>query len=273
VTRAELVAQVIADSPHLRVTDALTLADLLALTRGTVLAVRVPGFHDVAACAAAATCLLEHPARAGYQNAPQIGRIGMAYFEGQTNEGRARYHAEAERTTALLREAYAPQADPIDALMDAVNTAWPAGARLEALEGLPMFAGLVRTLEAGTQLRPHQDVLEWDAPERCAAACEFVSQLAANIYLRTGPAGGVLELWDFGLERADYERQRLPGRPALDRQKLPPPALRIAPRTGDLIIFSSHRLHAVTPVIGNPRVTASCFIGVRGVAAPLTLWS
>jgi hypothetical protein len=255
------------------VSGALALADLLALTRGTVLAVRVPDFHDAEACATAAARLLAHPARAGYQNAPQIGRIGMAYFEGRTDEGRNRYHAEAQRTAALLHEAYVPHADPIESLMRKVGETWPGGARLEAVEGQPMFAGLVRTLEAGTQLRPHQDLLEWDAPDGYAAAGRFVSQLAANVYLQTGLEGGVLELWDFGLEREDYERQCIPGRPALDRDKLPPPVVRIAPCTGDLIIFSSHRLHAVTPVVGDPRVTASCFIGMRGISQPMTFWS
>jgi hypothetical protein len=262
------------DSPLLRtVHGSLSLADLLALTRGTVLAVRVPGFHDAGACLSATGTLLAHPARAGYQNAPQIGRIGMSYFEGRTDEGRSRYHAEAERTAMLLHDAYVPHTDPIDSLMRAVGDAWPAGARLESIDGLPMFAGLVRTLEAGTELRPHQDLLEWDAPDGYAAAREFVTQLAANVYLQTGEEGGVLELWNFGLERDEYQRQCIPGRPALDPKKLPPPALRITPLTGDLIIFSSHRLHAVTKVIGNARVTSSCFIGVRGLGAPMTFWS
>lgn len=261
-------------SPLVRETPGgLAPADLLALVRGAVLALRVPRFYDLQACAAATSKLLSHPARAGYRNAPQIGRIGMSYFEGQSAEGRARYHAEAEHTAALLRDAYAPHADPVAMLMDAVGAAWPAGARLENVEGLPMFAGLVRTLEAGTQLRPHQDLLEWDAPEGCPAAREFVVQLAANIYLQTGAEGGLLELWDYGLDRDEYQRQCLPGRPALDRQKVPPPAASIAPRAGELIIFSSHRLHAVSPVVGEPRVTASCFIGVRGSAAPMSFWS
>jgi hypothetical protein len=249
------------------------LADLLALTRGTVLALRVPGFHDVSACAIAAARLLAHPARAGYENAPHIGRIGMAYFEALNAASRTRYHAQAERSAALLREAYSPHPDPIASLLRVVNAVWPAGARLEAIEGPPMFAGLVRLLEAGTQLRPHQDLLEWDAPETCSAAREFIAQLSANVYLQTGTVGGELELWDFGLERTDYKRLQLPGRPALDREKLPPPVLRIAPRTGELIMFSSTRLHAVAQVCGEPRVTSSCFIGVRGIAAPLTFWS
>jgi hypothetical protein len=249
------------------------LADLLALTRGTVLALRVPGFHDVSACAIAAARLLAHPARAGYENAPHIGRIGMAYFEALDAESRTRYHAQAERSAALLREVYSPHPDPIASLLRVVNGVWPAGARLEAIEGPPMFAGLVRLLEAGTQLRPHQDLLEWDAPETCSVAHEFVAQLSANVYLQTGAAGGVLELWNFGVERGDYQRLRQAGTHALDRAKLPLPVLRIAPQTGELIMFCSTRLHAVTPVEGDARVTSSCFIGVRGITAPLTFWS
>jgi hypothetical protein len=255
------------------VSGTLRLPDLLALARGTVLALRVRAFHDVAACGYAAPRLLAHPARASYQNAPQIGRVGMAYFEGRTNEGRHRYHALARSTAVLLHEAYAPDKDPIESLMREVEEARPGGASLESVEGLPMFAGLVRTLGAGTQLRPHQDLLEWDAPDDYPAASRFVAQLAANVYLQTGNEGGVLELWDFGLDREEYERQRIPGRPALDRERLPPPALSISPRTGDLIIFSSQRLHAVTPVIGDPRVTASCFMGVCAIAAPITFCS
>jgi hypothetical protein len=114
------------DSPLIRVSGALSLPDLLALARGTVLAVCVPGFHDKEACVDAAARLLAHPARAGYHNAPLIGRIGMSYFEGRTDEGRRRYHEEAPLTAALLREAYVPHPDPVESLMLQIGAAWPS---------------------------------------------------------------------------------------------------------------------------------------------------
>jgi len=249
------------------------LADLLALVRGSVLAVRSPGFYDPAACAAVARRMISHERRAPYQKAPLVGRIGMAYFDAETAADRARYYREATGSAQTLRETYAPHGDPIAMLCGALDELWPGGARPESIEGIPMFAGLVRLLEPGSQLRPHQDVLEWDAPGDCDAARELLAQLTANVYLRTGDAGGELELWDCGLDRKDYEERRIPGVPALDRGRLPDPVLRIVPQAGELILFNSVRLHAVTPVRDGTRVTASCFIGVRSLSAPLTYWS
>lgn len=42
---------------------------------------------------------------------------------------------------------------------------------------------------------------------------------------------------------------------------------------GDLVLFNSRRMHAVTPGSDKPRLSLSCFVGYRGVASPLTFWS
>jgi hypothetical protein len=249
------------------------LNDLLALVRGAVLAVRSPGFYDTAACAEVSGRMISHARRAAYEKAPLVGRIGMAYFEAETAADRARYYRDAAGWARALHEAYGPHGNPIDLLCSVLDELWPGGARPESIEGVPMFAGLVRLIEPGGQLRPHQDVLEWDAPRDCPAARELLAQLTANVYLRTDGAGGELELWDRGLDRHEYEDRRIPGTPALDRGRLPEPALRVVPQSGELILFNSARLHAVAPVREGTRVTASCFIGVRGLSAPLTYWS
>ena len=59
----------------------------------------------------------------------------------------------------------------------------------------------------------------------------------------------------------------------IEPDRLGPPCLIIRPEPGDLILFNSRRMHAVTPGNDQPRLSLSCFVGYRGVAEPLTYWS
>jgi predicted 2-oxoglutarate/Fe(II)-dependent dioxygenase YbiX len=51
------------------------------------------------------------------------------------------------------------------------------------------------------------------------------------------------------------------------------PALVIHPEAGELIIFSSRMLHAVTCSVQDYRIGAAAFIGCSGVDRPLSYWS
>ena len=255
------------------IVNSLAESDLLDLLRGDILALRWPTFYDEGACEILAERLRLHPARGFYENGPHIGRVGMAYFEAGTEEAKRRYYDQAARSIAMLRQACMPYANPIDLLRLVLEEAWPAGACVERVEGQSMFVGLVRIFENGHGARPHQDVLEWDAPAECAGARTLLGQLSANVYLQPSSEGGELELWDFGVKKDVYDQLRLPGAVALDRARLPDAVLRIAPTRGELILFNSTKIHAVRPTTSGTRITASSFIGVRGRSEPLSLWS
>src|SRR5690349_20740577 len=77
---------------ELIVQDRLNMDDLQALLRGDILALRWPGFYDPSACQIIAERLISHPLRGCYENGPHIGRIGMAYFEAESDEARRRYY-------------------------------------------------------------------------------------------------------------------------------------------------------------------------------------
>ena len=136
-----------------------------------------------------------------------------------------------------------------------------------------MFVGLARVFTSTAEALPHQDVLRWDAPLECTSAQSLLTQLAANIYVQPSEGGGDLELWSSSLDRDEYERLKLPGSYGLDRAKLPPSAVRVKPEAGDLILFNANKTHAVRPVTSGIRVTVSCFIGVRSLTLPLSMWS
>jgi hypothetical protein len=272
-TEQEQSLDLLGSSERERIVDGrLNMDDLAALVRGDLLALRWPDFYDPSACRIIADRLLSHPLRGCYENGPQIGRIGMAYFEIESEAARKRYYHQADASIIALRDACRPYANPIDMLRAVLDDLWPGGARRERIEAEKMFLGLVRIFETGSQARPHQDFLEWDAPVDCAAAKELMAQLTTNIYIQPATAGGELELWDFSLTRQKYEENKLPGTCVVDRAKLPPPTV-ILPRLGELIIFNANKLHAVSAIKAGSRITASCFIGVRGKSLPLGLFS
>lgn len=59
----------------------------------------------------------------------------------------------------------------------------------------------------------------------------------------------------------------------IDPALLGEPTLEICPSPGDLIIFNSKRMHAVSPGSDDLRLSLSCFVGYRGPATPLSFWS
>ncbi|WP_437277840.1 2OG-Fe(II) oxygenase [Sorangium sp. So ce375] len=254
----------------------LDTACVTAITSGAALAVRLPGFIEASQCGIIKSRLIDSPLFGRYANAPDIGRVGQAFFETiERPDLQAAYYAQAIAAIRALRMACAPWLAPFDKLRVELADAWTGGVRLETLDDQrPMFAGLVRVFEGGAEAVPHQDVLSWDAPGDQRAS-SLTAQLAANIYVCSAERGGELELWPTSYGRAEYDARRAQSARdsyGLDRSLLDGPAAVLQPEVGELILFDSTRLHAVRPSFGQ-RVTVSCFIGFRGDHEPLTIWS
>lgn len=135
-----------------------------------------------------------------------------------------------------------------------------------------MFVGLLRVLDEGAPIHPHQDVLRRDA-KTAINAYSLKTQLAANIYLNMPQEGGELQLWEHGCSDEEYKNLLTPGEYYVERSKLVAPFLTIKPEVGELVLFNPTRYHAVTPGKGTKRVSVSCFVCYRGEYCPLTLWS
>jgi 2OG-Fe(II) oxygenase superfamily len=244
------------------------------LAMGTIAAVQVAKYYPEDFSHLLAQRLLGSPLFGHYANAPDIGRVGQAYFETIDDpEKREVYYANAATWIRALRDLCAPFACPMDTLRLQLQETWPAGATLETIDNRPMFVGLARVFENGAGAHPHQDVLARDAPAGCARARTLRAQLAANVYLKPAASGGELEIWLRKPTNGEYETLRMPGSYGVDRTLIGEPDLVLTPRTGDLILFNAHNLHAVRPAGGGPRITMSTFIGYRGQHQPLTYCS
>ncbi|OCQ53256.1 hypothetical protein Ppb6_01657 [Photorhabdus australis subsp. thailandensis] len=207
-----------------------------------------------------------------YINAPDIGRIGMAFYEAENEPGKMQlYFDSAKDNIDDLRERCSPYISPIDILRCTLDEVWPAGANLENLYGKKMFVGLSRVIKPGVTFLAHHDIFAKDAPDNFRT-WSLQTQIAANIYLALPEDGGELYIWNKAISPEAFDEMRRESygiAPAL----LGNPDVVIRPSPGDLILFNSHRMHAVSPGSNGIRLSLSCFIGYRGMAEPLSFWS
>lgn len=251
----------------------ITQNDLRALIEGTASAVRVPKYYGGKAADDIAKMLLGSSLHGKYVNAPDIGRVGQAFFESQANEeARRKYETDAVKWIRELRAGLAPNLTPIDKVRLELDEVWEAGAQLATMNGRKMFVGLARTFSEGSYAEPHQDIFAWDAPD-APEASRVTKQLAVNVYLKMPEQGGGLTLWPVSFNQADYKARQIEGSYGLRKEELPAPSAEIQPQVGDLIFFNANNVHSVERIGKGTRVTWSSFIGYQGDAAPLILWS
>lgn len=247
--------------------------DLIGLFDGSVTAIRIPSYYPEETADLISRALLHSDMHGKYENAPNIGRVGQAFFESQASEVAARrYERDAVKWIRDLRAGMFPVLTPVDRMRLELDEVWPAGAHVAVMGGRKMFVGLARTFGEGSDAEPHQDVFWWDAPES-AEAHSVQSQVAMNVYLTMPASGGELTLWAVSYDRQEYNRLRIEQSYGLKRAQLPTPIVTIRPRVGELILFNATKVHAVEEIKKGTRVTWSCFVGYQGDKSPLVLWS
>lgn len=249
----------------------LSARDLLALAVGKVLVLHVRGFLAPSTSALLAERAIDH-GYAPYLNVPSVRRIGMAFYETEaTPELIETYFALAQRQIGDFRRACAPWVSPIDELRCMLDELWPHGAKLQSLGSRKMFVGLSRMVEPGTTFLAHHDIFEEDAPG-CTEATSLLAQFGANVYLQMPVSGGALMMWRREMPSAEFNARRGDDY-GLPVERLGEPDVTLLPEPGDLLIFNSRKLHAVSPGVGRSRLAVSCFVGYRGLSEPLTFWS
>ncbi|MBV1787204.1 2OG-Fe(II) oxygenase [Marinobacterium sp. D7] len=207
-----------------------------------------------------------------YANAPSIGRIGMAFYEAENQPPRiADYFESAYENIDELRKRCFPYFSPIDLLRCKLDETWLPGAQLETLYGRKMYVGLSRVIKPGVRFLAHHDIFAKDAPDSFKAR-SLQTQIAANVYLTMPSEGGAVQIWDRELTPEEFDGMRGDSY-GIDPEILGDPDLEICPEPGDLVLFNSRRMHAVTPGSDDLRLSLSCFIGYRGDASPLSFWS
>lgn len=253
------------------VADQLKIEHIHALNDRSVLAVRIKKFFPANLCERFTEMLLsDHPAVNGYAVAPDILRSGLSLYDTVGDaELREEYFSQWKTLMSEERRLLGYLLSPINKLRLELGELTSHGFRLETLDGRLLGMGSSRIFRDGAGAEPHIDCKALDVPD-CSEAKTIECQIAGNCYTQLADAGGELEILDLeptAAELADLATDTY----ALNRIKLPDPALVLSPELGELILFRSTNIHAVRPSIG-VRVAQSCFLAYRS-NSPITGWS
>ena len=261
---------------NVRTATEWTRAHFHLLLQGRTLALRVPLFADESTRRDWKRSL-DDPARfSRYENAPEvkISTLGKTLFETQNDRKRLEaYFREAEQFEERMADLFSPRPSPFAMIQRRLADLWPAGACVGTLHERAMCPGIIRKFEKANSegLPPHQDMLHKDTPEAAGASALKV-QIAANLYIQVPERGGELELWDVCLSDAEQKARATGEHDFIDRSSLPEPE-QLRPRNGELILFRSDHVHAVTGMRREDRMAASCFLGYYGDDEPIRYWA
>jgi len=251
----------------------LNTENLIKLTQRDIGAIHVKNFYPSEIVNSVVQKVVNHQSLGHYHKrlTSSVNRLHMPYIDTRwdmqlINE----YHDAALPSIYEVRSMFYPYLCPIDHIRLLLEELWPSGANLLRLRGQPCFVGAFRVFQPTTsEFYPHNDRIdqETDAPEIAG----LTEQLVANVYLQVADEGGDLHLWL--RDPTEQEKQTIVEVEGLEPDSIEPPALTFCPKAGDLIIFSSAMLHAVTPAVGRHRVAMASFIGCKTIDEPLFYWS
>jgi hypothetical protein len=245
--------------------NSATLADAIRrIKNGEIVGAVFKGAVAIDVCRYAAARIEAYAHKTYYARAAGIAKIGLSLFEGgQGPFELVDYFRTAASQLAISRGMFPPGHYPLDILRLTLDDGWPHDvSRLRLEHGLCQL-GLIRYLDAGGAILPHNDAAAADMEESFLAQAIDI-QIAVNVLLRAPESGGWTSIYPRRLSRSEYDagRRPTPDEYALRDECLPPNPVVIRPEVGDLYLFDSSLPHSVAECSG-PRATLSAFIGVR----------
>ncbi|WP_282797590.1 proline hydroxylase [Streptomyces sp. CC224B] len=179
--------------PLFTAVDAPSFTDryLATLAAGTLAAVRVPGFLDEAACAAALAAAARLPT-ADYDASrvpTPIVRFGPALNDYRGPGGRlqaARYWRDAEAARAAWQRA-GMRPGPIAVCLARLGCAWGTAVAAATIDGRQVFGGTLREINAGALV--HYDDINREFPAGLFDQ-QVLAQLAFNVWVSAPESGG-----------------------------------------------------------------------------------
>lgn len=201
-----------------------------------------------------------------YSGAPGVGRIGKSGYEVQFSRADyVDYFARAQADCEVSRGMFPPGRYPLDQLRLMLDDAWRGRVgRLRVESGL-CGLGLLRFLDKGGEILPHNDVIASDMADSLIAQSIDI-QIAFNLLIQAAAQGGATRVYPKRLSRTEYDANRrpVPDDYALRDECLPTDPVVIRPEAGDVYFFDANLPHRVDACSGTrPRYTLSAFLGVH----------
>lgn len=243
--------------------EALTAA-VFDLAAGRIVGAHFHGAFGRDLCATAGQRAERDYARTHYVNAPNVGKVGDAFFETAAGEEvRERYFRSALSNIARARSFFSPGPFPFDLIRALLDEGSPKGAGLFRISGRPCPVGLVRYQDPSSEILPHVDDAGWDMPDAIEAQ-QLEAQIAMVIVPTAAQAGGSTTIFPVKLNKLQYDAHRRvpPDDYAVKDSLLPSIHVTLHAEVGDLILFDARHLHRVSKVEGAPRYAVTGFVGV-----------
>jgi hypothetical protein len=246
-------------------------APFKSLLTGETACVVIDDFYSGAACSAIAENVQRLGLARSFTGENTVASYtGLAAMElADRKEDYLAAVAEANRDRCRL---LGDQPDPLEAVMQLLCKAWPAGAGVATEGERPYFAGVIRIFRKAVH---HTDSASRDLKGWSIAGIR--SQLSWNLYLAIPERGGEVQIWNRQWRGEDerayrYDRARKKGYSpeVVDGWR----SVVVPPRIGRFVIFNALYYHTVLDVTGEtPRLAMSSFVGVADDGNPLVLWS
>lgn len=235
------------------------------IARGEIAAAIFKRAVSRSVCGQAAARVDAYAHKQRYHGAEGVGRIGSSLYEVQfSRANRVDYFRNAQAELNTSRSMFPPTRYPLDQLRIWLDDYWPGKVgRLRLEDGVSAF-GLIRFLDKGGEILPHNDVAAADVEDSLAAQA-VDTQIAVNVLFQAANEGGATRVYPKRLSRNEYNANRRPAPDnyALREECLPPNPVVIKPEVGDVYFFDANFPHRVDACSGErPRYTLSGFIGV-----------
>lgn len=252
---------------HYDVYDEQSVAQAVDLIRrGKIVAAHFHKALDSKLCAEASEKIAVYADKNYYDGAPGVGRIGDSLFEAANSiEKRVDYVRNAATNLKISRSMFPAGGYPLDQLRIWLDDAWHRPVSRHRTEDGLCNIGLLRFLEPGGEIAPHNDCAAADAPYSLVTQ-QVDIQIAWNCYLSMPDNGGAIYIYPQRFSRQEYDSNRLPApnQYGLRDECLPRDPVVILPKRGDIIMFDATFPHRVSRIEGSrPRYTLSCFIAVN----------
>ncbi len=260
-------------------TNVLSTKILNLMIKENIYACRISHFLDNNECANYAKKIEEFGRKEKYEINPSVGKIGSAIFDYAYKNNTEEYFSLVEKNNSNISEIFGDSA-PAHSVFNQINKYWQHGCEVEKFYNKDAYYGIIRIFDKGGEAPPHQDMTAWDIKD-CKESQTIKKQFSVNLYLQHTDHGGALTIYDCQIdEENEYQKIFLEnlkkGHSASheDMIKNNFKFLTLIPKTGDMIIFNSQKMHAVSKNMSTKsRITQSFFINFRSRNESLKVFS